>query len=880
MAHPRAPEYSELAPALAHGAPESGGDAPVRGAPGNVWERFERCARGHGARVAVDDGRISWTYSDLAAKARETADAINGVIGRAPALVAVVFDLEAAGIGAMMGVIGSGHAYVGMDPKHPDAWLRGQLEKLGVPLVVTSPDLAARCRAFAPSGVAVLEFDATAPPSGDGVPCEGGLPSDPACVISTSGSTGEPKGAIKTNAALLLSARHYIAGGNTTPDDRFLLLAPVGFMASIPPILCSLLNGAALFPFDVTARGLGALAPWIEERGITVYHSVPTLLRRLAQSNPRRACLRSVRLVRLAGETIRASDIRLARGLFPGPVSLHLLMGAAETSLIAEHTIGPGDHVPDGIVPMGRPATGVTVRLVTDDGRDAAPGEQGRMHVRGATISPGYWRNPEATRASFSSEPGVPGEWTYRTSDICRWRPDGLLELLGRTEEFVKIGGVRVCPALVETALAEVPGVGDTAVVARPDESGQDRLVAYYIARPGASPRTGELRQALRDRVPAGMVPAQFVRMDAMPLTANGKVDRNALPNPPTPARPKWRRPRDAVETHVALAWERVLGIEQVGLDDRFSDLGGTSLDAVAVMLELERTMARRLPDSALALHDRMEDLAAAVAKEDVRPTVLEPLRPEGSKRPFFCVHGGLGTVGTFGPLARGLDPDRPFYALQSPGIADATWPLLTIEQMAERYIPEIERVDPAGPYLLGGVCMGGLVAWEMARRLKASGKRVSLLVLIETNRPGPREGRTCAVRAAYWARFALRVARWRVQTIAARAAGRASIPESWWPGWRQFVLYANSAAARRCRPGRYDGEVAILMGAQEAVGSGADPRLAMRELTSGAVRTAFVPGTHHDVCDGSHIHTLAGLLREMFDQADSQEQRRVLSGP
>jgi acyl-coenzyme A synthetase/AMP-(fatty) acid ligase len=354
-----------------------------------------------------------------------------------------------------------------------------------------------------------------------------------------------------SNAKLQESLSHN--AGGATEADRFLLLAPVGFMASIPPLLCALLTGASLHPFNVGAEGVDALVRFIGAERITVYHSVPTLLRRLASVEDARESLKSVRLVRLAGEIVRPTDVRLVRELFPAGAPVQILMGAAETSLIAHHTMSFSEPMPEGVVPIGRAAPGVEVMILDERGNAVRTGEPGRLVVRGRTISPGYW-NRLSERGPFVADADDPTLVMYQTSDTCRVREDGLLELLGRSEEFIKVRGVRVSPAAIEAALVELPDVRDAAVVGL-TRDGEERAVAYVVARVGRRPRGGELRRALAAMLPEAMVPAEVMILPSLPLTASGKVDRHALPEPRPLVRPRWRRPRDDVEGQVAAAW-------------------------------------------------------------------------------------------------------------------------------------------------------------------------------------------------------------------------------------------------------------------------------------------------------------------------------------
>ncbi|HKG22570.1 MAG TPA: thioesterase domain-containing protein, partial [Blastocatellia bacterium] len=338
----------------------------------------------------------------------------------------------------------------------------------------------------------------------------------------------------------------------------------------------------------------------------------------------------------------------------------------------------------------------------------------------------------------------------YRTGDRGRYRPDGVVEILGRMDEQIKIRGIRIELGEVEAALGQHPHVLKAVVMAREDDTGDKRLVAYVVPDPENVVSDLELRPFLAQRLPGYMIPSRFVYLESLPLTPNGKLDRRALPAPDKMGageNQELESPKNPVEVQLTQIWqvelqltqiwEDVLGKGAVGLRDNFFDLGGHSLLAMNLAGRIEQKFGIRLSPAALFQAPTVEQLSAMIHKRVAcgRQSSLVPIQTRGSGRPFFCVHAMGGTVFSYIDLARSLGSNRPFYGLQSQGYGEEE-PLTRIEDMASHYIGQIRSVQAEGPYLLGGWSMGGVVAYEMAQQLTAAGHRVGLLALFDTGTP------------------------------------------------------------------------------------------------------------------------------------------------
>jgi thioesterase domain-containing protein len=393
----------------------------------------------------------------------------------------------------------------------------------------------------------------------------------------------------------------------------------------------------------------------------------------------------------------------------------------------------------NGTIPIGKPLMNYHV-LILDEHQKLVPvGAHGEICISGVGLARGYLNNPKLTAQKFVPNPFIPGERMYRTGDVGRWTVDGNIEFLGRIDHQVKVGGIRVELGEIETVLGQHPAVKETVVIDVKDHVGNMRLMAYVVPYQEQMVTVDELRLFLKGKLPDYMVPSTFVIMDALPLTSHGKVDRRSLPAP-KPVRQERENtfvsPRDELECQLVKIWEKVLGIKNIGIKDNFFDLGGTSLLALLLFAEIGKVFDKNLPLATIFDAPTIEKVARILSDERwLAPwSPLVAIQAEGCKPPFFCVHAAGGNVLNYRDLARHLGPDQPFYGLQAQGM-DGVQPFHTrIEDMAADYVKAIQTVQPEGPYFLGGFCMGGSIAYEMAQQLNSKGEKVALLILMETS--------------------------------------------------------------------------------------------------------------------------------------------------
>jgi amino acid adenylation domain-containing protein len=685
--------------------------------------------------AAVVAGEHVLTYEALNIRANRLAHRLRRHGVGPGTVVGVCLPRGPDAIVALLGILKAGGAYVPLDPGYPRARLRFMVEDARAAAVVTHRRLAG---AFPPLAAPAVLLD-TAPEQEEPAdnPAPGTTGEHAAYLMYTSGSTGEPKAVAVPHrgVARLVLNTDYVS---LTPADAVAQASTLSFDAATFEIWGALLNGARLVvvPRD-TLLSPAALAAEIARRGITVLFLTTGLFNQMAQEAP--SAFRTLRTLLVGGEA--ASPACVAAVLEHGaPGRLVNAYGPTETTTFASWYLV--DHVPAGAtgIPIGRPIANTQIYLLDRAMNPVPIGVPGEIYIGGPGVAQGYAGRPELTRERFIPDPfgDDPGGRLYRTGDLARYLPDGNIEFLGRLDEQVKIRGHRIEPGEVEAALRRHPAVRDVLVLPREIVPGDTRLVAYVVAAPGprASPR--DLRAFLRDRLPGYMIPAHIVPLDALPLTANGKVDRRALPAPAAARRDAVGgpvEPRDPLEQQLQQIWESLLGVRPIGVTDNFFDLGGHSLLAVRLLQAIEAATGCRVPLAALFEGATIRGLARVVGEH--RPAAWTPVtafHAGGPRPPFFFLHGDFSGGGFYcRTLARALGPDQPFFALHPHGLDGRPVPE-TIESMAEEHLATMRALQPRGPYRLGGHCNGGLIAFEMARRLEAQGEEVECLILLDAS--------------------------------------------------------------------------------------------------------------------------------------------------
>lgn len=667
------------------------------------------------------------TYAELDRRTSALGAQLAKIGAGRDAVVAVALPRSIELIVALVAILRAGAAYLPLDLDHPDERLARILDSAKPVAVLSFDEDAGR---FGDMSLSTSQWAA----EGRCAPSPA-RPGDMAYVIYTSGSTGEPKGVVIEHRAivnrLLWMRDHYGVGAH----DRILQKTPATFDVSVWEFFLPLIAGATLVVSAPGAhRDPAAIAALIRSEGITTLHFVPSMLSAFLASPASKGL--AVTRVFCSGEELTAAQ----RDRFHATMSgeLHNLYGPTEAAVDVSYWPASRDDA-SLPVPIGLPVWNTRLYVLDDAMRPVPAGVAGHLYLGGVQLARGYLGRPDLTQDRFLPDPFLPGERIYRTGDLARLRDDGAVVFLGRSDHQVKIRGLRIELGEIEAAIMASGLVREAGVIAREDRPGDKRIVAYLVVQDGFD--AAALRAHLARTLPDYMIPAGFVELPALPVTANGKLDRAALPAPAIRGGAA-SRPPTPTEAAVGALFAELLGLaEPAGPEDDFFSLGGDSLSGVHLILAfaerfgVDPGLGSLFELPTVAALAALVDEGAASADEGLGPLIrLAPGRPETSDNPpLFLVHPAGGIAWGYRGLAHALGADRPVYGLQSPAL-DATVSLpQSLTALATDYVRRIRQIRPHGPYHIGGWSLGGLIAHEMAVQLQAAGERVGVVVLLDS---------------------------------------------------------------------------------------------------------------------------------------------------
>jgi len=763
-----------------------------------IHDLFEHQADTQPDAPALEADGVTLTYRELEARANQIAHALRAR-GVAPGdYVGICLERGANLVAALLGVVKAGGIYIPLDPSYPPERLQAMVSIAEARLVLTETPLRHLFqKGERTGGREVLALDASWSPFFALRPHRrltdaDRQPTDPCYVIFTSGSTGEPKGVVMSHRAVVNTLDWVTRTCAVGPGDRCLFVTSASFDLSVYDVFGALGAGATLVvASSAVLADPEALADALVTKRITIWNSTPATLERIlpALSQARRRGTRThLRKVLLSGDWIPVTLPTAIRGIFPRAEVLAL--GGATEAAIWSNAYAVRDVDPTwSSIPYGRPIQNARYHILDRRMHATPAGVAGDLYIGGVCLADGYLNRPELTAERFIPDPFQSGERLYRTGDLARYFDDGTIEFLGRADHQVKVRGYRVELGEVESALLKQPGIRAAACIARADAFGQKVLVGFIVPQREHAVNAAEVLSGVGRLLPSYMIPSRLILCEALPLSANGKVDRTALSaleqqpeiEAGADATEAAAEPTTALERTLQLLWQELLGRSHVGIHDDFNALGGHSLLAVKMTVALRERLNMRVPLAAIARHTTIARLAAhlssaapceapfaqpgeahgdgarggepmlqpgvcplsasdALGRAAEQPHLLElnGMRP-GSRPPLVLMAGVGGYAFTYRNFPRLFGLEQPVYCFQSVG-AEPTEPLraLSIEEIAKIYEHELEQVMPAGtPVILGGFSFGVLPAFELARRLERRGWPVPLLISFDGFAPG-----------------------------------------------------------------------------------------------------------------------------------------------
>jgi amino acid adenylation domain-containing protein len=696
---------------------------------------LNKCARQYAGKTALKFHNRSLSYEYLYESSNKLASLLIDHQIKTGDVIGLALDRSPEMVIALLAILKSGAAYVPLDPEYPKDRIEFMLDDSSAKVLLTSKKyqnhfVTKAKEILIEDALAQLDnFSAEEPDVAFGSEAL-------AYILYTSGSTGKPKGVQirHFNLVNFLLSMQKEPGMNA--DDKILAVTTISFDIAGLELYLPLICGAELILSNSeTSKDGRLLLDLVKSENVSVMQATPYTWRMMLEAGWENYLPIKI----LCGGEALPKD--LVNKLTVRSSALWNMYGPTETTIWSTVKLIENDEN----ITIGKPIANTQVYIVDEQLNNLADGNIGELLIGGEGVAKGYLNRAELTAEKFIDDPfsDIPGNKLYRTGDLGKINKNGEIQCLGRMDYQVKVRGYRIELEEIEHALLKQSNIKEAVVIAREDTPGDPRLVGYIVLATGqensdVSLLTGAWQESLLGVLPEYMVPDDFVLLQAIPITPNGKTDRKSLPKPDynqISRTGEYVAPRTDIEKQLAGIWQEVMGLEKISIFDNFFALGGRSLIAVQIMARIEKVTGKRLPLATLFEYSTIEKLALRLNLDAKSITweSLVPIKPQGSKMPLYIVHGAGLNVLLFNALAMNMDAEQPVYGLQAKGLNGIDEPLDVMEEIAANYIAEIVGQNPTGPYALAGYSLGGTIAYEMAHQLTQMGKEVKMLAVFDT---------------------------------------------------------------------------------------------------------------------------------------------------
>jgi amino acid adenylation domain-containing protein len=868
----------------------------------SIPRRFRSVVSAHANEVAVRFKRKSTTYDKLDRRSNRIANAILALTGTGSQPVALLLPPSAAFVAAKLSVLKAGKISVPIDPVALPAEIREFLRHSETTCVLHDDQNSNIVAELRERGIRTVNIDRLDGEFPDDDPLTPVSPETPAYIYYTSGTTGEPKGVYDCHRNVLHNVTRYTNSLCISPGDRLTMLQSPTFSGTVSSIFGALLNGACLCINEFRSTSPTNLATWLRDEQITIYHSVPSIFRSIVRTG---GPFPSIRVVRLEGDRATRLDAELFKQHFAAPCHLVNGLGITETGLVRQHLVSHETEISESFLPVGLPVQDMEVQVVDNNHQSVPDGCAGQIAVRSRYLACGYWRDEERTESAFLADSDDPHSRIYLTGDLGRLTEQGVLQHLGRKTGQARLRGHTIDLTDVESFVMEMHCVSDAVATIQGGDTDSERIVVYYVPTDTPPPTTSEFRRILASRLTAPAVPSVFVPIDALPLSPSGKIDRERLPTP-SKKRPEldeaYVPAASVLQLQIVQIWEDLLQVDGIGINDNFFDVGGTSLMAINMLVELDKAIGVDLDPTVMLANPTVRLLADLIQTGDgqLREPIVELNKGDGGT-PLFFLHGDYISGGFYClRLAKLMDQQIPLYSVSPRDPDDDTFSA-DYHQMALRHLDAIKSVQKHGPYYLAGTCNGGMIAYEIARILESQGEPVGLLALFVASASN--------VRFRSLERFVTRLGSWmghrpeqrsalflRLRTMVMNLKSN-SLPRKAWYALRKMYRLPREIAHllrpernalgpsseltdtwkiyqaidARYIPGPYSGAVTLIWPTGET--ETADKAASYWRQVAGEVEIVSLASTHHD-CLTKDADLLGAALSEAYTRATTSTEQ------